>query len=156
MTEQEALLKRTGTPRRWSGLRGRMTLSYILVTFAAALVAETLVVGIVFVLLTYFASAGDTQLTRAQGAARWYALAAAVQSRGTTLDPHITFREGSSASIAPPPELVSPIAFNDPLNFALLITPSGRVLASTNPTRYPVAASVAQICHISLRLLHML
>lgn len=145
MREQEVLLKHERIVRRWSGLRGRTTLSYILVTVAAALVAESLVVGIVFVLLTHFASAGETQLTRAQVVARWYALAATVQANGTTLDPHSTFQGGQAASIAVPPGVTSPIVANDPLNFALLIDRGGHVVASTYTARYSVASAVVQV-----------
>src|SRR6266568_4653010 len=112
MKGQESLLKREMRTWKWSGLRAHMTISYVLVTLAAALVVEILLMGLLFILLTHFSLASSEVLPDAMHVADWSALSAAVQADGSVLNPHTTFTPGQPASIALPAGDVNTPAFN--------------------------------------------
>src|SRR5258708_317899 len=117
-----------------SGLQFRTTVSYALTTLAAVLLIELLVGGTVLTLLSRgtFAQAFNA---RVQQGAALYALAAAAQSDGTTLDPRITFEPGRPASIALSQAdfsqsggiryVTAPVLAGQLPTFALVITPAG-------------------------------
>ena len=159
MKSEEITLKK-GTSkgkRRWSGLRFRMTVSYALTTVAAVLVLEILFFTTIWAVLTFSPLADSGSLAVATQTAKLYALAAAAQAGGTALDPRTTFEPGQPSSIALSKDYFSgqnqgsiqylntrSPAMQDAA-FALLITPDGRVLASSYPARYPVTTPVAQL-----------
>jgi len=138
------------------GLRGRMTLSYALTTLAAVLVLELVVAITVWIAVTQTGLAGQQILGPMRQTAKLYALAAAAQAGPTALDPRTTFAPGQPASIAIPAAyfpsgnaairyVSGPAADHSTAPFALLLTPAGRVLASSNPTRYPPQSSAATL-----------
>jgi NarL family two-component system sensor histidine kinase LiaS len=137
-------LQRTRGARKRMRLHVRMTLSYVIVTTAVALVGELLIMGLLFLFLTQFTLAGQYQLSGATGAARWYALMAFVQAHGSRLDPQAIFAPNPPAAIAPPAD-VEQFVTNHTLGVVLLIAPTGQVLASSYPARYPVASSIAHL-----------
>src|SRR5215469_6106263 len=147
LKDKETTLKQ-GTFRgkhRWSGLRFRMTVSYALTTVAAVLVLEILFFTTVWAVLTFSPVADSGALVDATQAAKVYSLAAAAQAGGAALDPRTTFEPGQPSSIALSKDYFSNQSQNqggirylntrspDMQNaaFALLITPDGRVLASS-------------------------
>lgn len=132
-----------------------MTVSYALTTLLAVLLIEILL-GITALLgLTYGPFLDNTFISGAKQAAKLYALAAAVQAGESGLDPQTTFEAGQAASIALRDVLPDP---NDPTHapydlpdsgssnapYALLITPTGQILASSNPERFPLNRPVTQ------------
>jgi NarL family two-component system sensor histidine kinase LiaS len=143
------------TTSRWSGLQSRITISYALTTIVVVLLIEILFVTMLILALLYTPLA-DGDLTRgAKLTVELYALKAAVQGNGAVLNPQTTFAPGQPASIA----LTEPDANNHPpvtyvsqklpasqvVPFALLITPEGRVLASSYPARYPATTPVSHL-----------
>jgi len=136
------------------GLQFRTTVSYALTTLAAVLLIELLVGGTVLTLLSRgtFAQAFNARIRQT---AALYALAAAAQSDGSALDPRTTFEPGQPASLALTQAdfsqsggvsyLTAPVPANQSPAFALVITPAGRVLASSFPGRYPASAALAQL-----------
>ncbi len=161
---------------RLSGLQLRMTLSYILVTAVAVLLLE----GLNFTLLAILssgvlpeeASQVLTPIVRQQ--AEVYALEAQVQAidstgstglTGSTLNPQTTFRPDQPGTLAPPDVgaafaisyTPSPVASRaasggqEPV--ALVITPSGHILASSSPTRYPPESAVATMLPAQMSLI---
>lgn len=135
----------------WSGLRARMTISYMLVTLGSLFTFLILAVLLTNTLAAFFSDPlGDRSfLTAVQQQAQAYALAAAVQARGVALDPRTNFIPGQAATLvsqnqtnqfydvsAPYIAQGSP----DPATRALvlLIGPAGRLVASSYPSRYAV------------------
>jgi serine phosphatase RsbU (regulator of sigma subunit) len=134
-----------------------MTVSYALTTVAAVLVLEILFFTTIWAVLTFSPLAESGSLAEATQAAKLYALAAAAQAGGAALDPRTTFEPGQPSSIALSKDYFSgqnqgsiqylntrSPAMQDAA-FALLITPDGRVLASSYPARYPLGTPVAQL-----------
>jgi serine phosphatase RsbU (regulator of sigma subunit) len=126
----------------WSKLRVRMTISYVGVSVVSALLVELLLAMIFFFVLLRLPFADQNMIYTANYAAQNYAFEAAVQAGGTTLDPHTTFQPGQLSSI----DLPAGDKNFDPrtVAFALLIAPNGQVLASSDPTHYPILSSAAQ------------
>jgi NarL family two-component system sensor histidine kinase LiaS len=141
-----------------SGLQLRMTLSYILVTTVAVLVVE----GLNLALLAIVSSAvlpdqaSQVLMPIVREQAEVYALEAQVQASGPTLNPSSTFLPGEPGTLAPP-DVGAPFAIaytpspgarptvGSQQLVALLITPSGRVLASSSPARFPLQGAVATL-----------
>jgi serine phosphatase RsbU (regulator of sigma subunit) len=138
-----------------SGLQFRMTVSYALTTVAAVLVIEILAGATVWTLLTRGQVADSGMVAGARQIAKVYALAAAAQAGGPALDPRTTFEPGQPSSIALGTEYFpssNGLQYRDARSlgatgaaFALLVAPDGRVVASTDPGRYPSSASAAQL-----------
>jgi signal transduction histidine kinase len=144
---------------RISRLQVRMTLSYILVTAVAVLLLE----GLNFALLTVLsatilpeeASQVLTPIVRQQ--AEVYALEAQVQAIGPTLNPQTTFRPDQPTTLAPPDVgaafaisyTATPVAHGETSAaheaVALVITPSGHILASSSPGHYSPNDAVATL-----------
>jgi NarL family two-component system sensor histidine kinase LiaS len=141
------------TSLKWSGLQFRMAASYALTTLLAALLLEILVGTTIWALLTYGPLTEDGVIASARQAAELYALTAAVQAPGATLDPQTTFEPGQPSSIALPkdgntnsvPYITSRSLNASTTAFALLIAPDGHVLASSYPARYPALMPIAQL-----------
>src|SRR5215472_3976310 len=148
---RESAMRKHKTMKLWSRLQVRMTTSYVVVSVVSALLIELLLIVLFLVVLTPFID------QNAQGTARQtaqsYALEAASQGGGVALNPHSTFQPGQPFSLVLPGENVSNQGPYSGANsnasqiggLVLLLTPSGQILASSNPTRYPVWAPVAQL-----------
>ena len=145
---------------KWSGLRTRMTISYVAVTVVTALLLELLIGGTIVFVLSSTSILDKVILTTTRHTAQVYALEAAVKAGGTALDPHTTFQPGQPASIALEagnakqtiPYIDTQVPYIDPRSptpklaaFALLIAPSGQVLASSYPARYPISTPVTRL-----------
>jgi NarL family two-component system sensor histidine kinase LiaS len=140
---------------RWSKLQWRITISYVVMTVAAVLLIEFIFGLFSYIALTRFYANSNDLITESRQLAQVYALAAAAQATGGQLDPHSTFKPGQAASLIPPgqsasgyktvPYINSSKSDRQQEDFALLIAPDGRVLASSYPARYPVGASAAQL-----------
>ena len=144
--------------RMWSKLQFRMTISYLVVTVVIVLLLEFLI-GLVISLILTSSLVDDVVLNTARQTAHAYALQAAVNAGGTTLDPRSTFQPGVPSSIALPGDdssqriplisdgvsYISHPASSQVVAFALLIAPNGRVLASSYPARYPISTPVAHL-----------
>lgn len=126
--------------RSRSKLRVQMTISYVIVSVVSALLVELLLVLIFFLVILRLPFIDQTTMDAAGAAAQHYALEAAVQANGNTLNPASTFQAGQPDSLTLPGVITSnaKAAFN-----ALLITPNGQVLASSDTAHYPVATSAA-------------
>src|SRR5579859_2978809 len=125
-------------------LHVRMTLSYVIATTAVALIGELLMMALLFLFLTHFTLAGKNQQTSATGVARWYALLASTQAHGSHLDQGNIFAPNPPDAIAPPAD-VEQFVTDHSMGVVLLIAPDGQVLASSYPSRYPVATSVVHL-----------
>ncbi len=131
--------------RVWAKLQVRMTASYVIVSVVIVLLLELLAFLIIFFVLARLPGIDQTNLTTAKGAAQVYALEAAVQADGGSLDPRSTFQPGSPFSLAAPEGAVANSRSNSQqLAFALLIAPDGRILTSTDPKSYPIAIPFTQ------------
>jgi serine phosphatase RsbU (regulator of sigma subunit) len=144
----------------WSRLQTRMTISYVAVTVVTALLLELLIGGTVVVILSGTSILDRVILTTTKHTAQVYALEAALKVEGTALNPRTTFQPGQPASIdldegntkQTIPYIDTQVPYIDPHSptpklaaFALLIAPSGQVLASSYPARYPVSTPIAQL-----------
>ena len=141
----------------WSKLQFRMTISFLGVMVVIVLLLEFLIGLLISLILTPLAD--HVVLNTAKQTAHAYALAAAVNAGGATLDPHSTFQPGGPSSIALPEDdsssriplisdgvsYISGPASSQAVAFALLIAPNGRVLASSYPARYPISTPVAHL-----------
>jgi signal transduction histidine kinase len=138
-----------GRRRRWSGLRNRMTLSYVWVTVGVVIVLEILA-GCAVAIAVISVVLPSAFTTVAHQTARQYALLAALQGKGSSLDPQSTFLPGKPGTLAIPntdpdhpldnlyvPYTASRVPATRAVEFALLIAPSGNILASSYPQRYP-------------------
>ncbi len=131
--------------RLWSRLQARMTLSFVMVSVATALFLELLLI-LAFVLVVARLPFVDTGIIEvANSDAQVYALEASVQAAGDALDPGTTFSAGQPTSLAYPDEVVSNSNNNQPIAFALLVTPQGQVLASSDPAHHPVSQPVSRV-----------
>src|SRR5438105_2893104 len=127
-------------PRWWAGLQARMAIAFVAVTVLAVLLLELLLGTTLFVLVTRL-TPGDPNLLKAvKQTAQLYALAAAVQAGEDGLNPHSTFQPDRPASltaaVVDPSEAVPYLGNTAPISptaFALLVAPSGQVLASSYP-----------------------
>ena len=139
-----------------SGLQFHMTVLYTLTTVVAVLLVEAVLAGTLILLIANGSLRDNEVMTSARQAARLYALAAAIRSGGTTLDPGTTFQPDRPASIQPPEEnqsgdssgvkyIDAPAPLARPVEFALVIAPGGRVLASSYPALYPAAVPIADL-----------
>lgn len=127
--------------RVWSKLQVRMTMSYVVVSVVTALLLELLLILIFIFVISRLPFADQEAQAAAKSAAQFYALEAAVQANGNTLDPHSTFQAGHPSSLAAPVGISS----NSPsIAFVLLVAPGGQVLASSDPKHYPVATPIAR------------
>ena len=135
-----------------------MTVSYALTTVAAVLLLEILLGTAVWAVLTFSPLAYSWTTPGARQTAKLYALTASAQAGGAALDPHTTFEPGQPSSIALSQGDFSNggniqiIQYNNTRSpnaqdaaFALLITPDGRVLASSYPARYPASTPIARL-----------
>jgi NarL family two-component system sensor histidine kinase LiaS len=89
---------------RWTGLRSRMTISYILVTVVTILILEFFVGAVVFGILHYSAVTDGQAEARASRTAQLYAQAAAAQADNDRLDPGSTFEPQQPGSLRLPEE----------------------------------------------------
>jgi serine phosphatase RsbU (regulator of sigma subunit) len=139
------------TVKMWSRLQVRMTTSFVVVSVVSALVIELLLIVLFLVVLTPLIDQNfqDMAMKNAQS----YALQAANQGSGVALNSHSTFQLGHPFSLVLPEENVSHQGPYSAANsnasqmgeFELLITPSGQILASSDPTHYPISKPVAQL-----------
>ncbi len=141
---------------RASGLQVRMTVSYTLTTLVAMLLIELLLGTLIWLELNYGGLADDEFITAARGTAQLYALESAIQAGGNTLDPRTTFEPNQPFSIALADKaspnhpaqityLATAASGSQEVTFALLLTPTGQVLASSYPARYPTQKPAADL-----------
>ncbi len=145
-------------PLKWRGLQARITISYVLVTVVSLFLLEILFIApLGFVVFLAYSNTLFPQLVGE--VARQYALDAALQADGTTLNPQSTFQPGQAGSLAPFPDegnVLLPrggsgsipytptlLPETQPVIFGLLIAANGTVLASSYPERYPDQASIS-------------
>ena len=134
----------------------QMTMSYVWVTLVLGLLFVFLAwLLAAFVLSTFIGPFVYTGLARE--AAQHYAYAASLQAQAAGLNPDATFLSAQPGSLTLPGRasatendaLIPYITPQHPqtqrLAFALLISPNGRVLASSYPQRYPPHTSVATL-----------
>jgi serine phosphatase RsbU (regulator of sigma subunit) len=140
--------RKPGEHQRWrnrfKGLQFRMTISYVAVSVAIALLVELLFVGIFFFVILRLPFVDQTTLDASEQTAQFYALEAAVQGNGDTLNPHSTFQSGQPFSLKPPSANSSSSQASTP-ELELLIAPNGQVVASSNPSLYPTSKSIARL-----------
>jgi signal transduction histidine kinase len=147
-------------PFSWTGLRARMTISYMFVTLGSVLTFVILVVLVGGVLTAISPATGDRAFLAAmRQQAQSYALNAAVQAQEVILDPHTNFIPGQAHSLALPGQenpdyqdyhVFAPYittASPDPtsISLALLIAPGGRLVASSYPSHYPAGMPVSAL-----------
>ena len=143
-------------PFGWSGLRARMTISYMLVTLGSLFTFLILAILIISALSALFSDPlGDrTFLAAIQQQAQSYALAAAVQAQGVALDPQTNFIPEQAHTLASQNQEnqfdnVSALYISqgspDPTSrsLALLIAPGGRLVTSSYPSRYTAGMPVS-------------
>jgi len=149
-------------PFNRSGLRARMTISYMSVTLGSVLSFLILTVLVSGALSVIFSDTGDRTFTAAMQQAQSYALVAAVQAQGVALDPRINFIPGHAYTLALPGQenqeyrVFAPYiatASSDPtsVSLALLIAPDGRLVASSYPSRYPAGMPVSALLPEQMR-----
>ena len=130
-------------PKPWSKLRVRMTISYVVVSVVSALLVEVILALIFFLVILRLPIVDQGTKDSASSAAQYYALEAALQANGNTLNSTTTFQPGHPDSLTLPPAVTT----NNPKTgmIALLIAPNGQVIASSDTARYPIAAQAVQI-----------
>jgi len=149
-------------PFNRSGLRARMTISYMSVTLGSVLSFLILTVLVSGALSVIFSDTGDRTFTAAMQQAQSYALVAAVQAQGVALDPQTNFIPGHAHTLALPGQenqeyrVFAPYiatASSDPtsVSLALLIAPDGRLVASSYPSRYPAGMPVSALLPEQMR-----
>ncbi len=130
-----------------------MTFSYVGVSVAIVLLLELLLSLLALIVVPRLPFVDQGALDSAKQTAQIYALVAAAQTGGVALDSRTTFQPGQPSS------LVLPGGFtNDQVpytkagstpsqigEFALLLAPGGKILASSYPARYPVSASASHL-----------
>lgn len=146
--------------RRSLRLRTRMALSYVAITLAIVLLLEAVVVGSVLYIVTRSPLSGYVALQTASQAAEVMALRAAVQAGDAALSPTSTFEPDQEGSLTLSPQDMGPslswfelhvpyvapgTAAPQRSAMALLVGPDGRVLASSDPERYPAASPAADV-----------
>jgi len=139
--------------KKWRGLQFRMTLSYVGVSVATALLLELLLIAIFLFVILRLPFVDQNTQNDAQHIARVYALEAAVQANGGNLNPRSTFQPSQPSSLvlqridsttgisytATRPSSPQSVAF------ALLIAPNGQVLASSYPVLYPPSTPASRL-----------
>jgi two-component system, NarL family, sensor histidine kinase LiaS len=157
--------RRLVSPSNWPSLRARMTISYVVVTVGTVFTFLLLIV-LASGAISAFVSASNTVssdfLTAIQRQAQTYAMVAAYQARSDALDPQTSFIPGQAHSIA----VANPdnqnseifaryIATTSPdpsaVVIALLVTPDGRTLASSYPSRYAPGTAVSSLAPVQTR-----
>lgn len=144
----------------WSKLQTRMTISYVFVTLVIVLMLEILVSALVYFALTRSPLLSAIAYYRTQQTAQTYALEASLQANETGLNQGTTFQPGHPDSLNATlngdasvrlPTIPLEVPFHDGTStgqpddiFALLITPDGKVLASSDPALYPAATAAAK------------
>jgi serine phosphatase RsbU (regulator of sigma subunit) len=139
------------TLKLWSRLQVRMTISYVVVSVVSALVIELLLIVLLLVILTPFIDQNVQDMARQS--AQSYAQEAARLGNGVALNPHSTFQPGQPFSLALPtatasqhgPDSGASSQTSQMDEFVLLITPSGQLLASSNPTSYPISETFTKL-----------
>jgi serine phosphatase RsbU (regulator of sigma subunit)/anti-sigma regulatory factor (Ser/Thr protein kinase) len=150
---------KSGKLKLQSRLQVRMAASYIGVTLAIVLLLEFLLILIVYVVVV-ISPLTDTILgSTTRNTAQAYAFEAALQAKGTVLNPSTTFQPNQASSIAPAhtdqsiwfPYLNNQVPYMNTRKFptkleafALLISPNGTVLASSYPALYPASMLATQ------------
>jgi signal transduction histidine kinase len=134
---------RSGISKR-ARLHVQMTLSYVIVTAAIALIGELLLMALLLLFLTHFTLAGKNRQTLATEVAEWYALSASVQANGSRLEPQTLFSPNPPDATGPPAD-IEQFVMDRSLGVVLLIAPNGQILASSSPTRYPIATSAQHL-----------
>ncbi|MDQ2714517.1 MAG: sensor histidine kinase [Chloroflexota bacterium] len=141
-----------------------MTASYVWVTVLFVLVLELLVFTLIALVVNpFFAENVLKQSTGQQ--AQVYALVAAVQGKGSALDPHTTFQPGQPGTLVLPgtnsrqdipaiPYINTRYPTTQAVTFALLIEPSGQILASSYPDRYPIEVPASTVVPGSTHLIN--
>ncbi|HET9999891.1 MAG TPA: ATP-binding protein [Ktedonobacteraceae bacterium] len=144
-------------PFKWSGLRARMTISYVSVTIGSVLSFSLLGVLASGAFSAFFSDNQSSSFIAAvQGQAQSYALVAALQAQGATLDPQTSFIPGQAHTIALPdqgnqiyhifaPSISTASPAPTSVTIALLIAPDGRLVASSYPSRYPAGMSISAL-----------
>lgn len=129
--------------KKRTGLQLRMTISYVVVSVTIALLVELLLVGIFFFVILRLPFIDQNTENITEQTARYYALQAALQANGDTLNSFSTFQPGQTFSLI---GLASSSSSQVPtFKVELLIAPNGRIVASTNLTHYPPSESVARL-----------
>jgi signal transduction histidine kinase len=140
--------------KRPMGLQAKMTISYVLVTAAAVVLVEVVVLGIVVPGLVSEANQPALVPLTATGYASQAMQPAAASGRLPTAgqfrlgDPEAGLGPGQ-ARVSPDgggvvvPYVTTPQDDRRPMSLALLIAADGRVAASSYPARYPVGRRVA-------------
>ena len=158
-----ALPSRLFFPFKWSGLRARMTISYVSVTIGSVLSFVLLVTLVSGLLSALFSDIGGRSfIVIMQQQAQTYALVAAVQAQGVALDPQTNFIPGHAYTLALPgqenqdyrvfaPYIATPSSDPTSVSLALLIAPDGRLVASSYPSRYPAGMPVSALLSEQMR-----
>ncbi len=139
---------------RSSGLQARMTISYVWVTVVSLLVLTGVTIVFVALVITEGvlpAEANDALKPLVVHQAQVYALEAALQANGSTLNPQTTFQPGQPGTLLPPhgsdsSDILSVNTHASATSlsaFALLIAPTAQIVASSSPGQYPINASVS-------------
>lgn len=149
-TGKRKKLFQKGGLHHWSRLQVRMAFSYVAVSVAIALIVELLILIIFYVVIVRLPFVDQGSTDAANSVAQIYALEASVQGSGTALNPRTTFQPGQPYSLSAPATFPSgngnnSLTLSQVAAVALLIAPNGQVLASSNPSRYPVGANAAQL-----------
>lgn len=136
----------------WSGLQGRMTLSYVWVTVVLVLLLLALLALTLASVFSSFVAPYVYTLTARQTAEQ-YAYGATLQANDTTLNPAATFQADQPGSLVLPEKQPAQFAYRvpvvtthypvtRPVAFALLVAADGKVIASSYPQRYPIHTSL--------------
>ena len=153
---------------RWSGLRARMTISYMLVTLGSLLTFLILgaLVASVLSALSFDPLGNRTFLLALQQQAQAYALSAAVQAQGVALDPQTNFIPGQAHTLAfsnqenPYYGVFAPYvatASQDPfsIHLALLVAPDGHLVASSYPSRYAAGMPISALLPAQMQAINL-
>jgi serine phosphatase RsbU (regulator of sigma subunit) len=134
-----------------------MGISYIVITLFIVLALEALIITAAFLIFTRSPIIGYWTLQRADHVAQIYALQAAVQAEGDSLNPNTTFEPGHETSLSfrqesdpeqfafwhlDIPYIESGAVIPDRQSFAVLVDSNWRVLASSMPEYFPVSSDV--------------
>src|SRR5947199_6066058 len=124
-----------------------MTLSYVGVSVATALLIELLGLAIFYFVILRLPFMEQNTLNSAQHIARIYALEAAVKANGGNLDPRSTFQPGQPSSLVLPgadstesvPYTATRSSSPQTIPIPPLIAPNRQVFASSYPAFYPAS-----------------
>ncbi len=124
------------------GLQLRMTISYVVVSVITALLFELIIIGVFFFVILRLPFVDQNTQDATEQTAQFYALQAAVQAKGDTLNPLSTFLSGQPFSLVAPKSSSSQAP---KFGLELLIAPNGQIVASSNPSQYPPSTSVTNL-----------